>query len=324
MQGEPNMLPQRTPPNKYSSNPDLRSTSDAVTSDESINLRKRKQPERYDLDQQMEFFEEKWNQKIEKIISETVSASIKTALASDFARIADSLQSINSTVNNLRDDNADLKQSFENLNTRFVDMEASLTASCSRQDGFEQQLKTLENKISLTVTLPERVQKLENKLAAMEQHARDTNIEVSNIPERRNENLVHIMLTIGTTIKQQILSSDIVSVHRVPHADQSDNRPKNIIVKFTTRVLRDNVLAAGRAFKGLNTEVLGISGSSHKVYLNEHLTLKNKQLFRECRIRATAHNFKYVWVKHGVILARKSDTSPVIAMRSDLDISKIK
>lgn len=46
-------------------------------------------------------------------------------------------------------------------------------------------------------------------------------------------------------------SSNIVSVHRVPHADRQNLRPKNIIVKFATRVIRDNVISAFRAKRGV-------------------------------------------------------------------------
>ncbi|XP_052749331.1 uncharacterized protein LOC128200306 [Galleria mellonella] len=172
--------------------------------------------------------------------------------------------------------------------------------------------------------LPELIKTLEFKIGHMEQQARECNIEISNVPERRNENLLAITTNLGAAINQKILSSDIVSIHRVPHASREDTRPKNIIVKFTTKILRDNVLAACRLKKGLNSEQLSVSGSVHKIYVNEHLTVKNKLLFRECRQKAKIQNYKYVWVKNSVILLRKSDNSPVLAIRTLHDVVKIK
>ncbi|KAL4714920.1 hypothetical protein ACJJTC_016661 [Scirpophaga incertulas] len=53
----------------------------------------------------------------------------------------------------------------------------------------------------------------------------------------------------------------------------------------------------------------------------------NKQLSlwdQRCREAAKKMEYKYIWVKHGTILARKTDTSPVLAIRYSYDINKIK
>jgi hypothetical protein len=202
-------------------------------------------------------------------------------------------------------------------------MEKSLNFSDSHQEAFEKDLKTLKYEIQQLVNVPNHVQSLENKLSVMEQHTRECNIEITNVPERRNENLINLLMNIGSVVKQPVLATDIVSVHRVPHADQKDTRPKNIIVKFTTRILRDNIVASCRSMKGLNTE-LGLTGTVRNIYVNEHLTLKNKQLFRETRDRAKSCDLKYVWIKLGTILTRKTDSSPVLAIRSEHDLAKIK
>jgi hypothetical protein len=129
------------------------------------------------------------------------------------------------------------------------------------------------------------------------------------MPERRNENLVSIVELLGDVLKCPIRSADIIAVHRVPHADQRNSRPKNIIVKFSSRIQRDNILAAYRANKGLDSSQLSITGTPYTVYLNEHLTLNNKMLFRQCREAAKKYEFKFVWVKHGIVLVSKSETT---------------
>ncbi|CAK1596627.1 unnamed protein product [Parnassius mnemosyne] len=311
---------QRTPP-KFSSNPNL--SASAEVDDMFVNLRKRKQPEDDDITYRMKILEDKLD-KFDQNISETITKSLQLILASELSKITVSLATLNDTVHGLRSDNASFKESLKDINSRLSEMEKSFSYSNTRQDTFDEQLQTLKNQMQPVSDLPCHIKKLESKLAAMEQQARDCNIEITNLPDRRNENLTNIVMGIGTFIKQQILATDIVAIHRVPHADQKDTRPKNVIVKLTTRTLRDNIIAASRSSKDLNTEKLGISGSPQKIFINEHLTIQNKHLFRECRNRAKSQDYKFVWIKHGVILTRKTENSPVLAIRSEQDLIKIK
>ncbi|KAJ0174708.1 hypothetical protein K1T71_009816 [Dendrolimus kikuchii] len=168
------------------------------------------------------------------------------------------------------------------------------------------------------------ISSLENKIDTLEQHARQCNVEITNLPERRNENLISLILNIGKVIKCSVTQSDIIAIHRVPHAHPGCTRPKNIVIKFISRILRDNFLSSFRLAKNITTAQLDIQGSPQSIFINEHLTLKNKMLFRECRETAKRHGYKYVWVRHATILVRESDTSPIFAIKSQNDISRIK
>lgn len=293
---------QRTPPGKCASDTDIPATLDIGF----VNIRKRKQP---DSDEA---------QTIECI--ERLSITVSTELA----KITSALTNINNNMTKLQNDNINIKKSLGVTNDRLSEIEKSLNFLSERQDGFETRLKILEDQVTHTSDLTIQMAAMENKISSMEQQARQCNLEISNIQDRRGENLFQIVENLGNAIKQPIRAADVVAVHRVPHADQKNTRPKNIIVKFTSRILRDNIISAARATKGLNTTMLSITGSPMPVYVNEHLTLNNKILFRQSRDAAKKNDFRYVWVKHGVILARKADTSPVIAIRSNQDIEKIK
>ena len=132
------------------------------------------------------------------------------------------------------------------------------------------------------------------------------------------------MELLGTAINFPTSQKDIISIHRVQHAQQTSNRPKNIIVKFSSRIIRDNLLSAYRLAKELKSDQIGISGSPTRVYINEHLTLKTKQLFRQCKEAAKQNNFKYVWVKNSTVLVRERDGTASFAIRTLDDIRKIK
>lgn len=169
---------------------------------------------------------------------------------------------------------------------------------------------------------------LRNSIDELEQRSRSRNIEIQNVTEKRGENLLNLVELLGKVIGVPIPASSIADVHRVAH-NQSSDRPKNIVVQLSTKRLRDDVIAACRTRRGITmSQLLGSSNNNQKdtitkIYVNEHLTLKNKILYANARQRCTEQKYKYVWIKNGNILVRKSDTTRVITIRKMEDIKKI-
>lgn len=316
-----------TSPNKdkYPSSPDIPTSVDR-DGFVNFNPRKRKQPDCND-DNMLECLEKKFeeqNRKINDTIISCVATAVNSALTIELSKITSALADINTNMEKLYADNINIKKSLSEVGTRLSEVEKSLDFASERQDSLETRTSELEGKASRTSAIPTEISNLQYKISVMEQQARQCNIEISNLPERKGENLINLVQCLSNEIKSPVQPSDIVAIHRVPHADSKNAHPKNIIVKLTSRLLRDNFISAYRTTKGVDSARLSVSGSPHKIYVNEHLTLSNKQLFRQSREAANKQNYKYVWIKHGITLARKSDTSPVIAIRTSEDIAKIK
>lgn len=209
----------------------------------------------------------------------------------------------------------DVRKSVQYLSNKYDELS-------KETDSILNRITTTEKRCSDLESQTKQIVKLENKIEEMEQHSRQCNIELCNLPERKGENLVAIVESIGVAIKQTIGAKDIVAVHRVRHASDN-NRPKNIVVKFTSRIIRDNILSAFRLAKGLHSSKLGIAGEERQIYMNEHLTLRNKMLLRDTKEAAKKYNFRFVWVKNGTVLAREKESSPVLVVRSNEDIVKL-
>ncbi|KAJ8718458.1 hypothetical protein PYW08_002695 [Mythimna loreyi] len=214
--------------------------------------------------------------------------------------------------------NADIETSMRFTNALYEDMKARIETLELERQGFMERLCDLESRGSV-----QTIAALEARIDSMEQHARQCNIEICNVPDKRNENLLTIMESIGTIINYPVSQNDILSIHRVPHALQQDKKPKNIIVKLKSRIIRDNFLSAYRKKKSIKTDELGLPGTIFSVFINEHLTLKSKALFRKCKELAGKYGFKYVWVKNGTILVRERDGVPAFAVRCEYDLNKI-
>ncbi|CAG4945931.1 unnamed protein product [Parnassius apollo] len=264
---------QRTPL-KCPSNPDITvTTSDANY----VNIRNR-YTAGYDSEFLSTLIDEYFNT-LDVKIKETITNVVTSTISNELAKISYSLSSLNTTISELRDENINIKQGFTDLNNHLSEVDTTLFDLNEQSKSFDTRLKSVEGQVSKENYLSDKLEVMVIKLAAMEQQARDCNIEISNLPERRGENLVTVIINIGMLINQQIQPSDIILAHRVPHVGENDKRPKNAIIKFKSKILRDNFVASYRAKKGLTSDQLSITGSSNKIYINEHL--KNKQIFRD-------------------------------------------
>lgn len=214
-----------------------------------------------------------------------------------------------------------MMEEFGAVKTAVNFMSAQYEMLLKRFDSAQGEVKKLEGRVENN---EKEISELKFKLEAMEQRSRQCNIEIGNMPEKRNERLYDIVQNIGNAIKYPIASNDIVSVHRVPHGNPQSPHPRNVILKLASQATRDNILAACRLTKVITSEAINIPGDSKRIYFNEHLTLHNKMLFREARQAARTHSYQYVWVKHGAILVRKSDGTASFAIRTAGDLSKIK
>lgn len=231
-----------------------------------------------------------------------------------------------------------LTQLFEHLTLRFdkmiIKMEEkygdildSLNFCSKRVDECEALIKKVNYDYNLlkkdNVTLQSRFDTLQRHVDDTEQRARGLNVEIQNVTERKGENLLNIVSTLANKIGVTVPKEEITAVHRISHGVTTKNRPKNIILKFSKQSFRDAFLAAARLKRGLTTDDIGISDAKRLIYIQEHLTLRNKILFKEARTRTKLKKWKFAWVKNMKIYVRKDVNEPALAICSDSDIQKI-
>lgn len=102
------------------------------------------------------------------------------------------------------------------------------------------------------------------------------------------------------------------------------NKPKNIVVRFVSKIKRDNFLTACTSVRRSRINPLKglrVDGFADEIFVNEHLTRQNKILFKETRTVARSKGYSFVWSQNGNILVRKYQTSKIIqiAELSSLD-----
>lgn len=97
----------------------------------------------------------------------------------------------------------------------------------------------------------------------------------------------------------QITEADISFAYRIPgHVKDS---PRPLIVGFTRKRIRDTVLASRKSLKEYS--------GNPKVYINDHLTHLNSQIYSRTRKFVKAQKIHSTWTNGGKVFLRRSDSS---------------
>lgn len=210
------------------------------------------------------------------------------------------------------------------LNEKFNTLLESVEFCCNKISDFEANLKAANEKInaleslkSVNDALKTKINEMDNKICDLEEYSRKNNVEIQGIPEVRGENVMDIVQSIGNKIGANCDLSTVDVCHRVP--SHNKERPKSIIVKFTSRFSKQNFLAGTRLRRAdLTTSKIGLNSvPDQQIYVSDHLTPAKKLLLFKTKNFCRDNGYKYTWVSDSKILIRKSDSSRIIVVRSE-------
>lgn len=333
----------RTPPKKklQGSTSDLTddSTKDELPKDElpkgqtqgtNITTRPKRKAREEVKDELRSFMEE-----IKGIVHEIKSQNneINTELTSIKSAISD----IRSEISSVRADYRDAMNSIADIQCRqvemskeFVDLTKSIEFYHANQNDFQQRLEKLETSMnagqssgSELKTISNTIETLKTEIRQQQQWERLMNLEVSGVPESNSEDVIDIITRIADHAGVKLTRDNVIHATRVQPRQNVSGRPKVIIVKLKNRYLKDNILAGLRKTRGVTTHDISIPGEPRRIFVNEHLTIDNKLLFKKCREFAKSKFYQFTWVKNCRIYMRKDDTSPAIYIKHDSDLYKL-
>lgn len=168
---------------------------------------------------------------------------------------------------------------------------------------------------------------LKAEMNKQEQYSRINCVEIYGIPEFQNENVLHTVSKVYKALNVSYDSSQIDCCHRLGKYGDGTRGPRGIIVKFVSRITKQEFLSARKVKRNLSASDIDPSWSratpSQTIYINESLTKANKILYNECKLFKKSNKIKYLWVKSGKILMRKDDKSNVFNIRTPLDLRDV-
>lgn len=248
-------------------------------------------------DTESEFEEEKENDlehKIEKAMQKVMS-KFKISFKKEF-----------------HDQLRDIENSLNFNSDKIDDFLAEMGSIREKQKKLEDENEALKMKVkSMTIAMED-----------LDQYSRNKNIQIDGVPEEKGENLRELVMDIGKKVDVDLDAKEIDVIHRIPSKNEKNTRSSPIVVQFTTRQLREKILAGVRKSK-ITTKDLKKTGEERIVYVNEHLTRAKKQIMFEGRKLKFEKGYKFLWSRNGKIMIRKDEQSKVIELQNLEDLRKI-
>lgn len=238
---------------------------------------------------------------------------LREELRIEFRKEIASLRS--SIERDVRKECRELSNSVEFCSKKFDDIAAEFTALKEENKVLRAENATLSSERD---GLKKLVEDFEQRCTVLEQFSRNKNIEIKGVPETEQENLQDTLQRVGEVINESIALDDIDACHRVP---TKNTTIPNIIVQFRNRLKRDTVLTKAKK-TNMTTSDLGHPGQT-SIYINEHLCPALKKLLGMAISRKKEKSWKFVWTRHGHILARRNESSDVVRIACLKDLDKI-
>ena len=158
----------------------------------------------------------------------------------------------------------------------------------------------VDNIDNLTSSVEIRDQKnfyLENKLNEIEQYSKKTNIIISSSTDFLNKSdnkKSEFINFVKNQLNIDIDPYDVVAIHELP------NKNKDIyktIVKFHFHETKSKIFKNIKKLKDTN------------IYINDHLTKYNSEIFYKARNLLKDSKIKYCWTVNGITFIKKTESS---------------
>lgn len=275
----------------------------------------------------------KFVQEITALLTLEIRKEIRDNFTSLNNDMTEKINSLTSTVESISKDFCEYKQKvldIEKQSKHFLSFEEK---TLTELDDHKQKLSEVDYKTKRIADLEDKLSSCLNntmeiqlELDKQQQWSRLNNIEIVGVPETKNESPMSIVRQIFVHVGVQLAEYDVEFAHRVRSAQReaaSAGRPRVIIARLRNRDLKGSVISAMRKCRGIKSSDIGILGEPRQIYVNEHLTQKNKKLFKSCKEKCDAAGYKYAWVRNCTIYCRKTDTDNHLQINSFLDLQKI-
>lgn len=213
---------------------------------------------------------------------------------------------------------SELKEMRKTMDQFVLNANNIITAISQNVNTLTDQVKDLKEKDkqrdTQMTTMDARINKIEQQMICK-------NIEIKNVSNTQMS-AYDVVKTIGMTNNVTINREDINKSYRLK---KQNNK---IIIEFATMHKKDEFMGKIARHrieaKSVNLDEESDDSNNPKyIYINDELTFNNRRLLWLAKTKAKEVNWKYIWVKNGIIFARKTDNSPLFVINNTTDIELI-
>lgn len=210
------------------------------------------------------------------------------------------IDSLGATLRALKADNGRLSDQCKALSAENGELKKQLSTCSQRVDDLERYSRA-DNII---------IRGLHERTAAEMASAAPSLLDGTTLLDGHVSVESTVMAFCKDTLKIDVQPSDISTAHRVKAGAKDTVRP--VIVRFTSRRVRNLVIGARKLLKG----------SSSRVYISEHLTKTDSDLFYEARRLLREKKLFAAWTQNGLVHVRlspdPSTRATTVRCRADL------
>lgn len=242
--------------------------------------------------------------------------------------IKENLNKLTTTTEELSREVAGITREFSVIKEEFASLRTSVEFASNQYDDINKKLSSFSNDIKKIEALEIQFQDMKNQHQALEaiintndQRDRLLNLEFVGIPESKEENLKDLTIKIAQAANVSINVSDIVQANRISPRVKIQGRPRTVVVKFQSRLIKENILSGARKNR-ISTKSIDLPGNPVPIFVNEHLTPYNKILLKKMKDFAKNKDIQYVWTKNGRLYMRKNNLSPAVQIQREQDFIK--
>ncbi|CAN7937898.1 unnamed protein product [Ixodes hexagonus] len=236
----------------------------------------------------------------------------------------DELLTLKPLVESLKSAVTEIQQTVDFLSARYDSLLLVATANSTSIAELRNETTSLRSVVN---EQSQTIEQLQEELNDSDQFSRLSNLEIHGLPHSPNEDLKSVVSELaGRLGLVDFQTRDIQMMHRLPSrrdvppaaANTSRSRHPAILIRFISATIRDQWLTAREKLR-----TLAATGSLPKLFFNENLTRKNRELFWMVREKARVKQYKFTWVKNGKLFAKKAETSSLVRIHRLADLEKI-
>ena len=195
-------------------------------------------------------------------------------------------------------------------------------------EAIKKQLQPLMERIKI---ISEENKNLRGRVDQLETQLRSNNLVIHGIPEStfaeaasvsmgeeylqkspsRSDTVKAVIECCKSKLGLEISASDITAGYRISGPKKT---PRPIVVGFATRIVRDRVYESRKLLR----KQVGAT----KVYINEHLTRTNSEIFAAGRRLFKDRKIPSIWTRNGYVYVKRTEMDKPLRISSLEDLNK--
>ena len=190
----------------------------------------------------------------------------------------------------------------------------------------EKEIRELKQEVASQKVL---IEEQGERLAELEQYSRRNCLNLTGIPETRDENTVQLAIDVAKMVNVKLDRTDLDRAHRVGKPKkiapgQATPPPRTLVVKFVSYLKREAVWFGRKELKTAKPprgSILTEDGMKN-AFISENLTKRNQEIMYRARQLRRQGKLWAAWSDGCILKVKKTEQSATVRLHSKSDLDQ--